>query len=118
MSDRLQIRDLRARAVLGVKEPERAAPQPVLVDLLLELDLEPAARSDRLEETVHYGELSRAVLAHVEKTSFHLIEALARSICRFVLDRHPRVQAVTARVAKPSALPGGASVAAEMRRAR
>ncbi len=118
MGDRLRIRGLEARATVGVGPAERTAPQPLLLDLDLELDLEPSGRSDRIDETVHYGELARGLLAHVEKTSFHLIEALARSICRFVLDRHPLVQAVTVRVAKPSALRGAASVAAEMRRAR
>ncbi len=118
MADRLQVRGLRAHALLGVGAEERRAPQPVLVDLVLELDLEPAGSSDRIEETVHYGELCRSLLAHVEATSFHLIEALARSVCRFLLDRYPRLHAVTVRVEKPAAVRGAAAVSAEVRRGR
>ena len=57
----------------------------LVVNLVLEADLSAAARTDELAETVDYGEVSRAVGAHVAGARFQLIEALAQSIGEVVL---------------------------------
>jgi dihydroneopterin aldolase len=102
VSDRIEVRGLRALGRHGVYEQERRDGQVFVVDLVLELDLEPAARSDDLADTVHYGELAERVAREVRDTRFDLLEALAGHLAAVCLEQ-PRVEAVSVRVAKPSA---------------
>jgi FolB domain-containing protein len=116
-TDRILLQDLRQSCIVGVRERERTAPQEVVVDLALYVDLRAAGGSDRLEDTVDYSALSRRVEELVEGSSFGLIEALAGAIAAVCLQEQ-RVRAVTVRVEKPAALPRGRAVAVEIYRER
>ncbi len=109
-TDKIQLRDLRAACIIGVGPEERSSSQEVRIDLSLEVDLEPAGHSDRLEDTVDYGALAREVVAMVEGSSFKLLEKLAEEVAGLCLARS-KVERVEVTVVKPHALPrGGASV--------
>jgi D-erythro-7,8-dihydroneopterin triphosphate epimerase len=107
-TDKIQLRDLRAACIIGVGPEERSSSQEVRIDLSLEVDLEPAGRSDRLEDTVDYGALAREVVAMVEGSSFQLLEKLAEEVAGLCLARS-KVERVKVTVAKPHALPSGSA---------
>lgn len=117
--DRIEITGLEAFGHHGVLPREQAEGQTFVVDLALELDLEPAAASDDLAATVHYGELAERVAGAVAETRFDLIEALAGHLVGLALS-DPRVSAVTVRVGKPQAPVDAVftDVAVVLRRAR
>ena len=111
MSDRISLRGMRFLGRHGVELEERLEPQPIEVDVDLELDLSAPAASDELGDTIDYAVLFELVGGVVEGQSFRLLEALAGTIARAVVDAHgtddPRLEAVTVRVRKPQApLPG------------
>jgi len=56
--DRIAVRGIQAHGHHGVYAEERATGQPFIVDVVLQLDLAPAAASDDVGDTVHYGELA------------------------------------------------------------
>jgi dihydroneopterin aldolase len=98
---------------------ERARGQDFVVDVVLELDLRPAARSDEVVDTVHYGELAERLAAIVAGEPVRLIETLAdRLVAGCLTD--PRVAAATVTVHKPQAPIGleFADVAVTLRRTR
>jgi FolB domain-containing protein len=107
-TDKIQLRDLRAACIIGVGPEERRSSQEVRIDLSLEVDLEPAGHSDRLEDTVDYGALAREVVAMVEGSSFQLLEKLAEEVAGLCLARS-KVERVKVTVAKPHALPSGSA---------
>lgn len=117
-SDRIHVRDLHLRTVIGVQEWERETLQDVVIDLEIATDLSRAARSDDLADTVDYRALTKRVIAHVEASKFGLLEGLAGSIARLALDDFPAIDAVTVRVDKPGALRFSRSVAVEITRTR
>lgn len=100
--DRIEIRGLRARGRHGVFEEERRRGQTFVVDVALAIDLEAAARTDALGDTVDYGTLAQRLHRAVEETRFDLIEALAGHLAALVL-ADPAVVEVEVRVAKPEA---------------
>lgn len=100
MSDRIELRGLRALGIHGVLEEERARAQPFEIDLDVELDLDVAGRSDRLSDTADYGAVAVAAVRVVETQRCALLEALAERIAEAVLDVEPRVDAVTVAVRK------------------
>jgi dihydroneopterin aldolase len=102
VSDRIELTGLRARGRHGVYDFERAQGQEFVVDAVLELDLAPAARSDEVTDTVHYGELAEKLVAVITGDPVNLIETLADRLVQVCL-RDPLVHAAEVTVHKPGA---------------
>lgn len=102
MSDRIELRGLRVRGHHGVFEHERRDGQEFVVDVTVWMDLAPAAASDALADTLHYGELAQRVAAVVGGEPLDLIEAVAGRIADDVLTDE-RVQRVEVALHKPTA---------------
>jgi FolB domain-containing protein len=115
--DRILIRDLNARCIVGVNEDERREKQDVVINLTLYADLRPAARSDRLEDAIDYRALKKRILSRVEESRYFLLEALAEDIAAVCLEP-PAVRRARVCVDKPSALRFARSVAVEVDRTR
>jgi dihydroneopterin aldolase len=119
MTDTITLTGLRVRGRHGVYEFEREDGQDFVVDVVLELDLTAAARSDGVADTVHYGELADQLVAIVAGEPVNLIETLADRLAAVCL-ADTRVDAVTVTVHKPAAPIGHAftDVAVTVRRGR
>jgi D-erythro-7,8-dihydroneopterin triphosphate epimerase len=115
--DKLLIKDLRARCILGVGAEERRETQEVVVNIALMTDLHLPGRSDRFEDAVDYRAIKKQVLAAIENSQFRLVEALAQDIADICLE-HSAVEEVQVTVEKPSALRFARSVGAEITRRR
>ncbi len=101
--DRIFIRDLTIRCIVGIDEQERREKQEVLLQLTMHTDLRKAGRTDALEDTVDYRAIKKRILHLAEESRFRLIEALAQSIADECL-RDERVEQVEVVVEKPGAL--------------
>lgn len=102
MGDRIELTGVRAFGRHGVYAHEREEGQDFVVDLVLHLSLAPAAQSDEVTDTVHYGELAERVAAVVIGPPVDLLETLAQRIADEVL-ADERVELVEVRVHKPQA---------------
>jgi len=107
------------RARLGELPEERAFPQKLLLDLIIELELEAAVNTDQLTLTVDYKKLVDRLQATAERTTCNLLETLTSRLCQVALE-DPKVNAVHARLRKfPAELTGQVdSVAVEITRKR
>jgi dihydroneopterin aldolase len=119
VSDRIRLRGLRVRGHHGVFDFERRDGQDFVVDVELELDLAPAAASDDVTDTVHYGELAGRLAQVIAGEPVNLIETLAERLTAVCL-ADTRVAAATVTVHKPQApiTHEFADVAVTLRRAR
>ncbi|GAA0438704.1 7,8-dihydroneopterin aldolase [Actinoplanes capillaceus] len=102
MTGRITLSGLRARGNHGVYDFERAEGQDFVVDVTLELDLGPAARSDDVTDTVHYGELATALVGVLTGEPVNLLERLADRLLDVCL-ADPRVKSAVVTVHKPQA---------------
>jgi dihydroneopterin aldolase/2-amino-4-hydroxy-6-hydroxymethyldihydropteridine diphosphokinase len=93
VADHILINDLRFESIIGVLDHERLAPQPLRVDVDIEVDLHDAGVSDDLEQTVHYGEVAVALANLARDTQYLLLERLAQHMAEVVLS-FPLVRAV------------------------
>jgi len=114
-SDWIHLRKLKVRCILGVYPAERSHSRPVVIHLSLECDTRPAAKSDRIENTLNYEFIESDVIALAKKGHFHLIETLAERVADACLV-YPQVRSVRVIVDKPGALPHTKSVAVEITR--
>ena len=113
--DRILVRDLLVRGILGVNDWEREHRQDILINLTLTHDTRAAAASDDIDRSLNYRTLTKAVLALVEESSFQLVETLAEAVARIcVVDFG--AERVRVRVEKPGALRFARSVGVEIER--
>jgi FolB domain-containing protein len=115
--DRIVIRDLLTRGILGINDWEREQPQDILVNLTLFCDLRRAGFSDDIADTVNYRTLTKGILALVESSTRYTVEALAADIADLCL-REPGVIRVRVCLEKPGALRFARSVGVEIERTR
>ena len=113
--DRILIKDLLVRCILGLSAEERREKQDVLISVAIFTDLAKAGRSDRPEDTVDYREVKKQILAAAEGSQYHLAEALAERVADTCL-AHRGIQRVQVTVEKPGALRFARSVAVEIDR--
>jgi 7,8-dihydroneopterin aldolase/epimerase/oxygenase len=96
----IEIRGLRVLANVGVPEAERVHAQPLSVDLVLTVDLEDAAQSDDVADTVDYGAVAIAVADAVADAPVALLERVASLAADAVLELDERTEAVTVTITK------------------
>lgn len=113
--DRLHIRDLRLRCVVGINPDERLKKQDVVINVTLYADLVQAGKSDRISDTVDYKNVKDRIVDTVETSDSKLIEHLADRIARICLSE-AGVEKVRVTVDKPHALRFAQSVAVEIER--
>ena len=113
--DRIVIRELLVRCVLGVDDEERREMQDVLITVTLHAELRRAGESDRLEDAIDYRAIKKQIMAAAEGSRFKLVEALAERIAALCLG-HAGVRRVDVLVEKPGSLRFARSAAVEITR--
>jgi FolB domain-containing protein len=117
IQDKVIIRDLLVRGIIGVNEKERQEPQDILINLVLYTDARRAGESDDIADCVDYSVVARKVRAHVESARRFTVEALASDLAGLCLEI-PGVQKVRVRLEKPGAVRFARSAGVEIERER
>jgi dihydroneopterin aldolase len=87
MLGRITVNGIRFHAFHGLTKLERQIGVRHRVDIAMKADIEKAAGSDRIEDTVDYREIHDIVIRVGRQNSFHLIETLAVRIAQEILER-------------------------------
>ncbi len=91
----------------GVLEQENVLGQRFFVDAVLEVDGGETLTSDRVEDTVHYGEAFLVIEQVVTGQQRKLIESLALDVAKALCARFSQIQQAEITIRKPSApIPG------------
>ena len=115
--DKLIIKDLRGRGIIGVNPDERKNPQDILINIILYTDIRQAGEADDIHLSVNYRTIAKMALAHAESAKRLTVEALATDLAKLCLEV-PRVEKVLVRVEKPGAVRFSGSVGVEIERER
>lgn len=113
--DKLIIKDLLVRGIIGINDWERTTPQDILINIEIKADLKQAGDTDDLNQSVNYRTVAKQVIAHTETAQRLTVEALAEDIAKISLAQ-PGARAVKVRVEKPGAVRFAASVGVEIKR--
>jgi dihydroneopterin aldolase/2-amino-4-hydroxy-6-hydroxymethyldihydropteridine diphosphokinase len=117
MTDRIQIKDLLLRTIIGINDEERRNKQDVLINITLHADTRAAGASDDIADAVNYRTVTKRIIRLVEGSQFFLVEKMAAEIAAICLE-DPRVERAMVRVEKPGALRFARSVGVEIERRR
>ena len=115
--DKVIIKNLLARGIIGVHDWERSRPQNILINITLFTDTRHAAQTDDLSDCINYSTMSKKVLAHAESVNRLTVEALANDLARLCLEEKG-VHKVIVSVEKPGAVRFAESVGVEIERIR
>jgi dihydroneopterin aldolase len=102
VTDRIVLTGLRVRGHHGVFEHERRDGQEFLVDVTVWIDLDAAACTDRLADTLDYGALAERVAEIVGGKPRDLIEGVAAEVAEEIMT-DARVHATEVTIHKPGA---------------
>ena len=103
MSGAVFIKGLALHAYHGVMQHEAKVGQTFRLDLVLDIDLTDASRSDKLKDTVSYDTVVEAATEAFCARRYRLVEAAAGAVAEAVLARCPPVRGVRITVHKPHA---------------
>jgi FolB domain-containing protein len=115
--DKVFIKDLLVRGIIGVNDWERDKPQDILINITVFTDTSRAAQSDDLRDCVDYRALAKKVQAHAESAARFTVEALANDLVKICL-QEKGVEKAIVRVEKPGAVRFAASVGVEVEASR
>lgn len=115
--DKIIIKDLLLRSIIGINPNERKNKQDILVNMTLFTDIKTAAASDDITHATNYKTITKRVIEHIEASSDQLVEKLVTDIARLVLTEFNVTRAIV-RVEKPTALRFAASVGIEIERTK
>ncbi len=103
MTDAVFVTGLALHAYHGVMQHEGKVGQTFQLDLVLDIDLTEASRSDKLAHTVGYDQVVEVASKAFCARRYRLVEAAAGAVAEAVLDRFRQVTSVRVTVHKPHA---------------
>lgn len=115
--DKIIIKDLLLRGIIGINKDERINRQDILINITMYADIRQAAASDQIEDAVNYRTITKRIIEHVEGSADFLVEKLVADIASIILGEFG-VEKVRVRVEKPGALRFAQSVGIEIERSR
>jgi len=98
--DQIIVQGIEFYAYHGVPDAEQQIGHRYRVDLVVDLDLREAGRTDDLRHTVSYGDLARLVIHIGTSQQCRLLESLAEQMCNAILEQFPAIQRVELFIAK------------------
>lgn len=115
--DKVFIKDLLVRGIIGIREWEREKEQDILINVTVYTDTTRAAESDDISDCVDYSALAKKIQTHAETAKRLTVEALANDLAKLCLET-PLVRKAVVRVEKPGAVRFAKSVGVEVERKR
>jgi len=113
--DKIVIRDLRVKGILGIYAHERVTPQEIIINVTLYADTRKAGETDEIADCVDYEKAANLLKTHAETAQRQTVEALAEDLAKLCLAL-PGVQGTRIGVEKPQAVSFTASVGVEIER--
>ena len=115
--DKVFIKDLLVRGIIGVNDWERKKAQEILINVTVFTDTGMAGVSDDIKDCVDYSALAKKMQAHAESVARLTVEALANDLVKICLEQRGVKKAIV-RVEKPGAVRFSKSVGVEVERSR
>jgi len=111
------IRELQIETVIGIYDWERKIRQIVSLDIEMAADIQQAAKTDNIDDTLSYKTVAKRLIDFVGHSEYELVEALAEKICSIILEEFS-VPWVKLSLSKPGAVSGSKAVGVVIERGK
>jgi dihydroneopterin aldolase len=102
--DLVYIRGLEVETVIGIYDWEREIRQVVNLDLEMGFNIQGAAQTEDVNNTLNYKTVSDRLIDFISQSEFQLVETMAEEIAQLVRDEFD-VKWLRLRLGKPGAVP-------------
>ena len=99
--DEIHIENLEFFANHGVFQEKKSLGQKFVVSLVLYVDTRRAGKSDDLQMSVHYVEVSYFITEFMKNHTYNLLEAAAENLVEELLLKYPLLEGVDLELKKP-----------------
>ncbi len=100
---KLEIRDLKIDAIIGIHGFEKSKKQPLIIDLDIYYNASQAMISDDIEHAIDYYNLTKDLSDYISKSQFELLETLSYKILE-IISKNKKIKKASLTIAKPKAL--------------
>lgn len=100
---RIRVEKLRLRAYIGFKKWETEKLQDLVVNFTFCYDAARAIETDQEADVLDYKAITKKIIKHIDRQSFHLLERVADNILE-IIRGNPYTRDIVVRVEKPHAL--------------
>ena len=111
--DKIVIKYLEIDCIVGVRKRERKERQKILVTVEIFTNIEKAAKSSNIKDTINYSSIIKNIKKFITGKKYLLLETMAEDIAKMIL-RNKKVNEVKVLVKKPKAVPKGKYAAVEI----
>ena len=101
MLDKIEIKNIFCYTQIGFGDSERHIGQRLIFDVKVFLDLSLAGKTDCLNDTVSYVEISKKIIETAKKQEYKLLEHLGESICEALFEKFQNIKLVKLNIKKP-----------------
>lgn len=99
--DKIKIENLEVFAKHGVFPEENVLGQKFVISAVFYLQLYTAGHSDRLEDSLHYGEACHFIKEFTEKNTYKLLESLSERMAYSLFEKYPQIIQLDLEIKKP-----------------
>ena len=113
--DKIIINDLEVECIVGIRKKERKERQKVFVTVEIFTNIEKAAKSSNIRDTINYSSIIKKIKKLITDKKYLLLETMAEDIARLVF-KDKKANEARVLVKKPKAVPKGKYAAVEIER--
>ena len=107
--DIIYLHDLKVDCIIGIWEWERRTTKTLTIHLDMAVDIQRAAASDAIHDTLNYKAVAKSVIGFVSASQFQLVETLSEKIAELIVNEF-KVPWVRVRLNKKGAIRGATDV--------
>lgn len=103
LNDIIHLQSIETTTIIGIYPHEKLVKQPVIIDLKIYTDIRPSAKSENIQDTCDYANLTHFIIAYLEHNKFNLIETLAETLANVIMQEF-NIKKLKLKISKPMAL--------------
>ena len=116
--DAIIIEGLKVETVIGCFNWERQIIQPLMLDLTIHNDLNQAAQSDELDDTLNYAQICELAAQVIQQAKPKLIEHAAQLVLEKLFLVFPSIESIIITIRKPAIIAQANAVGIRLERNR
>ena len=101
--DKISIKDIELRCIIGISEDERKQKQNIILNLTYYASTRISGRTDNIKDCVNYSTIYKDLISYVESSHFNTLEGLSNNLAkRYILKFN--VERINIKIRKPEVL--------------
>lgn len=103
LNDIIHIQGIETTSIIGIYPHEKTNKQPVIIDIKIYTDFTFAAKTEDINNTCDYANITKFVIEYLNCNKFNLIETMAENLADILINEF-HIKKINLKISKPMAL--------------